>query len=154
MHCFAPVITHRKLHLGSYGEKESRSLGRSLFLELDYGWPKHARKREVEFGQKAVRRALSSLNMYKSSGVDGISPLVHRSCASERTPVLTLSVFAFVQLSRRSPRFAEDLPPDSCPPDQEEGDGFDPSNVRSIIFLLSKVMETFINSQILVYLEN
>ncbi|VVC97883.1 unnamed protein product [Leptidea sinapis] len=45
--------------------------------------------REVQFRQKTVRRALFSLDVRKSSGPDGISPIVLRTCAPELTPALT-----------------------------------------------------------------
>ena len=44
---------------------------------------------EDKFSQKAVRRALSSLDIHKFSGPNGIPPLLLRSCAPELTPVLT-----------------------------------------------------------------
>ncbi|XP_050677490.1 uncharacterized protein LOC126974115 [Leptidea sinapis] len=43
---------------------------------------------EVQFRQKTGRRALFSLDVRKSSGPDGISPIVLRTCAPELTPVL------------------------------------------------------------------
>ena len=49
----------------------------------------HSSMPEVKFNQSAVRRALSSLDIHKPSGPDGISLLVLRYCAPELTPVLT-----------------------------------------------------------------
>ena len=107
---------------------------------------------EAKFNQTAVRRPLSSLDIHKSSGPDGISPLALRSCAPDLTPVLT-------RLFRHS--YSVGVVPDSWKSGlihliPKKGDGSDPSNYRPIAItsLLSKVMESIINSQLLVYLEN
>ncbi|CAF4900038.1 unnamed protein product [Pieris macdunnoughi] len=44
---------------------------------------------EITFRQRAVRKALSSLDIHKSSGPDGIPPIVVRTYAPELAPVLT-----------------------------------------------------------------
>ena len=35
------IFLDKKWHIGPYGERESRSPGRSLFLELHFGWPRN-----------------------------------------------------------------------------------------------------------------
>ncbi|VVD05636.1 unnamed protein product [Leptidea sinapis] len=88
---------------------------------------------EVQFRQKTVRRALFSLDVRKSCGPDGISPIVLRTCAPELTPLLT-------RLFRHSYSKGSALVhPIQKQRRQEQG--------------LSKIMESIISRQLLVYIE-
>ena len=93
---------------------------------------------EIKFSQKAAMRALSSLDIHKSSGPHGISPLVLSSCAPELSPVLT-------RLFRHS--YSIGVVPDLrmsalIHSILKKGDGSDPSNYKliAITSLLSKVI--------------
>lgn len=106
---------------------------------------------EVQFTQKSVRKALFSLDVHKSCGPDGISPIVLKNCAPELAPVL-------VRLFRHS--YSTGVVPNSWKtalvhPIPKKGDGSDPGNYRPIAItsLLSKIMESIINRQLLQYLD-
>lgn len=106
---------------------------------------------DIKFSQKTVRKALCSLDIHKSSGPDGIPPVVLKTCAPELAPVLT-------RLFRHS--YALGVVPTSWKtalvhPIPKKGDRSDPCNYRPIAItsLLSKIMESIINRQLLRYLE-
>lgn len=108
--------------------------------------------RDVQFTQRSVRKALFSLDIHKSSGPDGIPPIVLKTCAPELTPVLT-------RLFRHS--YSSGIVPNSWKtalvhPIPKKGDRSDPSNYRPIAItsLFSKIMESIINGQLLRYLED
>ncbi|CAK1589721.1 unnamed protein product [Parnassius mnemosyne] len=107
---------------------------------------------EVLFTQRSVRKVLLSLDVNKSSGPDGVPPIVLKTCAPELAPVLT-------RLFRYS--YSLGIVPNSWKtalvhPIPKKGDRSDPSNYRfiAITSLFSKVMETVINSQLMRYLED
>ncbi|CAF4937092.1 unnamed protein product [Pieris macdunnoughi] len=106
---------------------------------------------EITFRQRAVRKALSSLDIHKSSGPDGIPPIVLRTCAPELAPVLT-RLFRYLYLLGTVPKCWKTA---SIHPIPKKGDRSDPSNYRPIAItsLFSKIMETIINCQLLWYLE-
>ncbi|CAF4908224.1 unnamed protein product [Pieris macdunnoughi] len=106
---------------------------------------------EVIFRQRAIRKALSSLDIHKSSGPDGIPPIVLRTCAPELAPVLT-RLFRYLYTLGTVPKCWKIA---SIHPIPKKGDRSDPSNYRPIAItsLFSKIMETIINSQLLRYLE-
>ena len=101
---------------------------------------------EVKFSQKAVRRALSSLDIHKTSLPDGISLLMHRSCAPELTPELR----CLLRLSYSVGVVSELWNSAHIHPILKKGDGF----YLSLTSLLSKVIESIINSQILIFLQD
>lgn len=107
---------------------------------------------EIRFHQSSVRLALFSLDIHKSSGPDGIPPIVLKTCAPELAPVLT-------RLFRLS--YTSGVVPDSwrtalVHPIPKKGDRSNPSNYRPIAItsLFSKIMESIINRQLLKYLED
>ncbi|CAH2041149.1 unnamed protein product, partial [Iphiclides podalirius] len=106
---------------------------------------------EVQFRQSAVRRALFSLDIHKSSGPDGIPPIVLKTCAPELAPVLT----RLFRLSYTLGVFPKTWKAALVHPIPKKGNSSDPSNYRPIAItsLLSKIMETIINCQLLRYLE-
>lgn len=106
---------------------------------------------EIRITQCSVRRALGSLDVSKSSGPDGISALVLRTCAPELTPVLT----RLFLLSYKTGKVPSSWKVAFIHPIPKKGDRTDPSNYRPIAItsLLSKVMERVINTQLLGYLE-
>nr|XP_037877023.1 uncharacterized protein LOC110384916 [Bombyx mori] len=106
---------------------------------------------DIRFTQCAVRKALFSLDVNKSSGPDGISPIVLKVRAPELAPVLT-------RLFRHS--YVLGVVPHSWKtalvhPIPKKGDRSDPSNYRPIAItsLLCKIMESIINRQLMGYLE-
>ncbi|XP_045500068.1 uncharacterized protein LOC123697570 [Colias croceus] len=91
---------------------------------------------DIRFTQRAVRNALFSLDIHKSTGPDGVSPIVLRTCAPELAPVVT-------RLFRLS--YAKGIVPNSWKtalvhPIPKKGDRSNPSNYRPIAItsLLSK----------------
>ncbi|CAG4978252.1 unnamed protein product [Parnassius apollo] len=107
---------------------------------------------EVHFTQRSVRKTLLSLDIHKSSGPDGITPIVLRTCAPELAPVLT-------RLFRYS--YSLGVVPKSWKtayvhPIPKNGDRSDPSNYRPIAItsLFSKTMESIVNCQFMRYLED
>ncbi|CAH1642075.1 unnamed protein product [Spodoptera littoralis] len=62
---------------------------------------------DVRFHQRTVRLALLSLDVHKSSGPDGIPPIVLKMCAPELAPVLT-RLFRLSYSLRRSSDVLED----------------------------------------------
>lgn len=106
---------------------------------------------EIRFTQTAVRRALRSLDVRKSSGPDGIPAVVLKTCAPELSPPLT-RLFALSYTTGCVPSSWKTALVHPIP---KKGDRSDPSNYRPIAItsLLSKVMERLINTQLLRYLE-
>ncbi|CAK1584849.1 unnamed protein product [Parnassius mnemosyne] len=107
---------------------------------------------DVRFTQRSVRKALFSLDVSKSSGPDGVPPIVLKTCAPELAPVLT-------RLFRYS--YSQGVVPNSWKtalvhPIPKKGDRSDPSNYRPIAItsLFSKIMESIINCQLMRYLED
>ncbi|CAK1578452.1 unnamed protein product [Parnassius mnemosyne] len=102
---------------------------------------------DVLFSQRSVRKALLSLDIQKSSGPDGIPPIVLRTCAPELAPVLT----RFFRYS-----YSQGVVPNSWKtafvhPIPKKGDRSDLSNYRPIAItsLFSKIMESIINCQLI-----
>ncbi|XP_045541428.1 uncharacterized protein LOC123722911 [Papilio machaon] len=106
---------------------------------------------EIQFIQRSVRKSLQSLDIHKSSGPDGIPPIVLRTCAPELAPVLT-RLFRFSYSLGVVPKSWKTA---IIHPIPKKGDSSDPSNYRPIAIttLFSKVMETTINCQLMRYLE-
>ncbi|CAF4763442.1 unnamed protein product [Pieris macdunnoughi] len=106
---------------------------------------------EITFRQRAVRKALSSLDIHKSSGPDGIPPIVLRTCAPELAPVLT-RLFRYLYSLGTVPKCWKTA---LIHPIPKKGDRSDPSNYRPIAItsLFSKIMESIVNCQLLRYLE-
>ncbi|XP_013173125.1 PREDICTED: RNA-directed DNA polymerase from mobile element jockey-like, partial [Papilio xuthus] len=106
---------------------------------------------EIQFRQRLVRKVLQSLDVNKSSGPDGIPPIVLRTCAPELAPVLT-RLFRFSYSVGEVPKSWKTA---IIHPIPKKGDSSNPSNYRPIAItpLFSKVMETTINCQLMRYLE-
>ena len=150
---FALAITHRKWHFSPYGDLLDALFASNFTLDDHRITPPtipRFQSSEVKLNQKAIRRALSSLDRHKSNGPDNISPWVLRSSAPELPPVLT-------RLFRHS--YSVGVLIDSWKsalihPIPKKRDVSDPSNYRpvAITTLLTKMMESITNSQLLVYL--
>ena len=80
---------------------EDHEMSPPTFARCEYTMP------EIRFTQKSVRRALLSLDINKSSGPDGIPPIVLKTCAPELAPTFT-RLFRRSELHRRSPGLLED----------------------------------------------
>lgn len=145
----------------AHSAKEKADLLGSLFAEnsnLDDGgkqpptipWCKTTMP-DIKFHQNSVRKALFSLDVHKSSGPDGIPPIVLKTCAPELTPVLT-RLFRLCYTTGVVPKAWRTALVHPIP---KKGDSSNPSNYRPIAItsLLSKIMESIINDQLLRYLE-
>ena len=106
---------------------------------------------EVTFKVRQVKRILSTLNIKKSCGLDGIPAVVLKNCAPELAPVLT----RLFRLSYEKGIFPDGWKAARVQPIPKKGSKTLPNNYRPISLLstLSKVMEKLLNSQILNYLE-
>ncbi|CAK1583471.1 unnamed protein product [Parnassius mnemosyne] len=107
---------------------------------------------DVRFSQRTVCKALLSLDIHKSSGPDGIPPIVLRTCAPELAPVLT----RLFQYSYSLGVFPKSWKTAFVHPIPKKGDRLDPYNYRPIAItsLFSKIIESIINCQLMRYLEN
>ena len=105
----------------------------------------------ISFHQSSIRKILSSLDISKTPGSDGIPAIFFKNCAPGLTPVLC----RLFSLS-----FDSGICPDCwklalVQPIPNKGDKSLPSNYRpiSLVSILSKVTEKAINSQLLSHLE-
>ena len=101
---------------------------------------------------RKTRKALSKLDISKSSGPDGIPIQVMKRCAPELAPVLT-KLFQISYDSGVCPTLWKNA---EVVPVPKRGDPTNPSNYRPIAItsILCKVMESLLSEQLLAYLEN
>ena len=107
---------------------------------------------KINFMTRKTRKALSKLDISKSSGPDGISIQVMKRCAPELAPVLT-KLFQISCDSGVCPTLWKNA---EVVPVPKRGDPTNPSNYRPIAItsILCKVMESLLSEQFLAYLEN
>lgn len=106
---------------------------------------------DIIFKTKKVQKILSSLNIRKASGPDGIPAIVLKKCAPELAPVLA----RLFQISYNRGIFPSHWKTARIQPVPKKGSKAFPSNYRPISLLstISKVMEKYMNIELLKYLE-
>ena len=106
---------------------------------------------DITFTTRAVRQTLLKLDIKKASGPDGIPPIVLLNCAPELAPILS----RLYRLSYSSGCYPSAWKHAHVCPVPKKGAKSNPSNYRPIAItsILSKVMETIINKQVLNFLE-
>ena len=106
---------------------------------------------DVKFKVKQVRKILVNLDENKASGLDGIPAVVLKKCAPELAPILT----RLFQISYDCGIFPIGWKTARVQPIPKKGSKTLPTNYRpiSILSVVSKVMEKYLNIEILKYLE-
>lgn len=106
---------------------------------------------DLKFKVKSVRHILCNLDCSKASGLDGIPAIVLKKCAPELAPVLT----RLFQISYDSGIFPSCWKTARVQPIPKKGSKTLPNNYRpvSLLSIVSKVMEKYLNVEILKYLE-
>ena len=106
----------------------------------------------LRFRKRVVYRLLKSLNTNKASGPDGVPSRILKRYARIFAPVLN-KIFT---LSYSSGNFPSTWKYANVQPVPKRGDKTDPSNYRpiSIISVISKVFEKYVNDHIISYLED
>lgn len=106
---------------------------------------------EVKFRTKSICRILKQLNSRKSTGPDGIPAIVLKECSPELAPLLC----RLFKLSYEQKTFPNIWKVARVQPIPKKGKKCMPRNYRpiSLLPILSKVMETAINLQIVKHLE-
>jgi hypothetical protein len=106
----------------------------------------------IKFRSRKIRQILLNLVTNKSNGPDGIPAIVLKRCAPELAPTLS----KLFQLSLSTGVYPSSWKSAIIHPIPKKGDPSNPSNYRPIAVtsILSKVMESAINSQLLSFLES
>jgi hypothetical protein len=105
----------------------------------------------VRFHTRHVRNVLDHLDSSKAPGPDNIYPMVLKKCAPELSPVLR----RLFHLSYSTGIVPSSWKNANVQPIPKKGDASMPNNYRpiSLVSVISKVMETVINKQLLSHLE-
>nr|CAI5829594.1 unnamed protein product [Callosobruchus analis] len=111
-----------------------------------------SRMAEVKFQQRDVKKILQNPNTNKASGPDQIPAIVLKRCAIELTPILC----KLFRISYEQGVFPSFWKIGCVQPIPKKGKKADPNNYRPVdlLSIMSKVMETVINTQLLKYLHN
>nr|CAI5837953.1 unnamed protein product [Callosobruchus analis] len=112
----------------------------------------NSRMAEVKFQHRDIRNVLQNLNTNKASGPDQIPAIVLKRCAVELTPILC----KLFKVSYEQGVFPATWKIGCVQPIPKKGKKTDPNNYRpmTLLHIMSKVMETVINIQLLNYLDN
>ena len=107
--------------------------------------------KHIFFRTRSVARVLKDLNIHKSAGPDGIPAIILKRCSS----TLAKPLRKIFHLSHSTGLFPSSWKTAYVQPVPKKGESSSPSNYRPIALtsILSKVMETLINRQLMKYLE-